>query len=463
MCSTELSQPASKPSAVEAEVITIRSASGTEPSTSVKRPSAQSKGVNVPIGDARWWHATFLLMGDVMGTGVLSLPSASALLGWIPSMISLSLFGVASIYSGQLLVHVKALYPHISSYADIAHALVGPKFAAFTKWTLVVAWGMVLPYYLLGAAESLAIIAPDAELCYWQWTLVAAGMLILPIQLRTLHHVSFICAPSAVAIVVAIILIIINIAMDGNSTKFGENTTVGLKDGVSFIRVYSSLAAYIFAFQGHSRFVEMTAEMKDPVGEFPCALNISYPIMTAVYAVTVIACYGILGDQVDDFLPASMSDGVMKSIVGVLITFHILVAYVFTQTAFVRTLQRLIFGDAAVTEGGHFSRWTWAVISVSYLGFAYTIANAIPFFSDLQELIGSLTGSPIIFGWPPLFYLLAKKKQRVPITMTDKIVCGLIFLWILFPLLTVLGTYASIEDIIDDVADSGTPFGCSTS
>ena len=39
------------------------------------------------------------------------------------------------------------------------------------------------------------------------------------------------------------------------------------------------------------------------------------------------------------------------------------------------------------------------------LAFGFVVANAIPFFEDFQNLLGSLTGAPILFGWHAFFYL----------------------------------------------------------
>ena len=54
----------------------------------------------------------------------------------------------------------------------------------------------------------------------------------------------------------------------------------------------------------------------------------------------------------------------------------------------------------------------WLLITSTYLAFAWAVGNLIPFFSDVQGLLGALLGAPIAFMWPSLYYLLTSKKQN---------------------------------------------------
>jgi len=65
------------------------------------------------LGSARntLFASVFLLLGDVMGTGVLSLPSSASKIGWGMSISALIVFAFAAYYSGVLLSAVKQKYP----------------------------------------------------------------------------------------------------------------------------------------------------------------------------------------------------------------------------------------------------------------------------------------------------------------------------------------------------------------
>ena len=78
-------------------------------------------------------------------------------------------------------------------------------------------------------------------------------------------------------------------------------------------------------------------------------------------------------------------------------------------------------------------------------------------FSAIQGLIGSLCGSPILFGFPAAFYILACRLNKKKISTFDKVTCAL-FLCVLCPLFFLCGTIDSIMQIGDAVKDAGTPF-----
>ena len=100
-------------------------------------------------------------------------------------------FGCTAWYSGRLLSICKnRLYPHATSFSDLALACSGPTFALCTRAALMTGWALILPYFVVGAASALAAAFPDAELCYWHWSLVIMGLMAPALQLRSLHALS---------------------------------------------------------------------------------------------------------------------------------------------------------------------------------------------------------------------------------------------------------------------------------
>jgi hypothetical protein len=96
------------------------------------------------------------------------------------------------------------------------------------------------------------------------------------------------------------------------------------------------------------------------------------------------------------------------------------------------------------------------------------MAGLIPFFGDIQELIGSLFGSTQMFGWPSLFFILSLKNKTENGTWKETIhsmgLCNCtvnaIFLFVLTPVFFILGTIGAIQDIVADIGVSGSPFQC---
>ena len=91
--------------------------------------------------------------------------------------------------------------------------------------------------------------------------------------------------------------------------------------------------------------------------------------------------------------------------------------------------------------------------------FASTSAASCPFFADFQNLLGSVTGAPIVFGFPALFYLRACQLHGKRVSRVDAVGCA-VFLGVFLPMFTVLGTVTALRDIAEDWADNGAPFEC---
>jgi vesicular inhibitory amino acid transporter len=274
-----------------------------------------------------------LMIGVIMGTGVMGLPAAMAKLGWVLGVGSIVVFGLFSAYAALLLSHTRNThYPQVNSFADLATEVVGPRFGALTRVLIVANWASLLPYYLMAAVSSIesasravpaldldffgaAVDLPDVHLCYWQWALVLMAVLLIPLQIRTLGSLSGLAAVSDAAVVFALLLMLGTFATMpmpearalayANVTAAGDCADSGLWCAVSnaahvagtktslwpaadatFLDAYGSFSSFIFAFQGHSIFLEVMGQMNPATvaADFRAATIGANLGMGAVYA-----------------------------------------------------------------------------------------------------------------------------------------------------------------------------------
>ncbi len=431
-----------------------------------------------------WGMTALIVTGEVMGTGVLALPHAFAQLGWVLGLSCAVFFGLTATYSGVLLTRVKNIqYPEIAacreasgvrvaaeatSFADVALTLFGPRFAQFTRGCILSTWALLLPYYLITAVESLQLAFPHASLCFWQWSLLVCAGLLPFLQLRSLHLISLLSAASTAAMVAVTGFLLATLAYDAAHGRDGATDapsaqrSIGIPPGETFLTVYSSMGSFIFAYQGQSMFLEIMREMQEP-RSFPRALYVANGLMGLVYTASVAVGYGVCGSSVARFLPDSLPAGPAKTALSALLTFHVGVAYLITGQPLHRNYHRSLF-PATADESGPLAATHWLLLTLGQLAFGFFVANAIPFFADFQNLLGTLTGAPIVFGWPALFYLrghqlLDDPKERESLSCTDGILCAL-FLLVFLPLFTVLGTLNACRDIMHDWNELGRPFAC---
>ncbi len=111
---------------------------------------------------------------------------------------------------------------------------------------------------------------------------------------------------------------------------------------------------------------------------------------------------------------------------------------------------------ANAVEGG---RAHWCLIQIGILILSFCIAQSIPFFSDFQNLVGALLAAPTMFGWPALFYWYGMRKNGEKISVFNWWVCW-IFMGLVMPFCTVVGTVSATKSLINDWSTFGKPFDC---
>lgn len=425
---------------------------------------------NTVLGSARtpWYWTSIIMLADVLGTGILSLPYAAAVLGWACSLVCITIFALLANYSSVLLSKVQQMHPHFTSFAIAATELGGPRFGKFTQICILLNWGSLAVYFLVAAADSIGNITTYGLLdCQINRTIIAALLLLIPCQMRDFHSMSkVLAAPSFLAIIGAVAIILITLLVQ-DAQEFGSNTTVGPAPGTNGFDFINAMAAIVFAYKGQSIFFELMAEMKSS-NKFPSATMMAYIIMFLAYSTTAIVAYGIKGSSVPGFLPNILDGGSANAkAVSVLTCFHIMVAYVVCVQPLHVWLHCTFFPKTVYKSTWNGSR-DWLITTVSFTLIGWTIANLIPFFADIQSLIGNLFGAPIMFGWPPLFYFLAKRQETESKSIHEALrqmgwwnglICGFMLL-VLVPLFVIFGTIGSMISLIDDAQNAGQPFGC---
>ena len=228
----------------------------------------------------------------------------------------------------------------------------------------------------------------------------------------------------------------------------------------AFLQIYGRTSTMVFAYQGQSIYYEIMREMKSS-SDFPKAILAASTIMGSVYGATCLVSVFFLGRNVPEFLPDAIptSHMIVRRIVGWLLAYHVLVSYILTNQPLASKFHAMISPDTLLDYVSWRGKLYWLAITSTLLTFSFLLANAIPFFSTFQALIGSLLGAPLMFGWPAFFYLSACVQQGTVVPCIDGALCFL-FLMIFLPLCTFAGCISAIENLISDWNSQGLPFQC---
>ena len=66
------------------------------------------------------------MIAETISLGILSLPSAIAAIGLVPSIILLIGLGLCATYTGYVMGQFKNAYPHVHNMADAGEVMAGP-------------------------------------------------------------------------------------------------------------------------------------------------------------------------------------------------------------------------------------------------------------------------------------------------------------------------------------------------
>jgi hypothetical protein len=187
--------------------------------------------------------------------------------------------------------------------------------------------------------------------------------------------------------------------------------------------------------------------------------------MCFAYGLTVVVAYGVKGAETPEFLPDSLPAGFSRRLAGALVVLHITVSYVIACQPLHDWLHHKVF-PKTYHEESTVGTIHWFLITGGYLIFGFVVGNLIPFFADVQALIGSLFGAPTIFGWPAVFYLVLFRrkssswKEAIESMGYGHALTCFLFLFVCTPIFCILGTTGAIQSIVKDTKEAMTPFQC---
>jgi len=406
-----------------------------------------------------WINVVFIIMADLIGTGIVGLPETFSRMGWVVGTVVLTFFGLLTAYAGLLLWRLHMTYRDGVTYGNLAESVSGN----ILKW---IAFCIVYSHFFLKMANYLLAAAKAVQAALWMYDIclyfatVGSLAFIVPLcQLRTLHQVSFAGAFSITMISVSILLLLVNAYATWGDIEV-ENISYNMAPQQSgfqgFLTSFSALGALTFAYGGQGMYLETMSEMRNPK-EFPKALSVFMTLIIAFYLLSSLSLYFRYGDTSYQYVIFNMGDGAMKTVAAVCMFLHVLVSFCLNQQLLTRALHARIW-PYSVNLKDCKSGTQWFVISISGVLLSWVVANAIPFFSDLEALISSLCVGPTTFGFPALFYLLACRQLGKQIPLWERLVCYLMcFIAIFF---VTVGTAVQIYTIYKNTGTYGMPFTC---
>ncbi|SGY39804.1 BQ5605_C003g02279 [Microbotryum silenes-dioicae] len=391
-------------------------------------------------------HATVHKCSDIIGlvrqksliiyqASAVGVPFVFSAIGLIPGILGIIGLSMMSTWSSYVIGTFKLRHPEVHSIADVGFIL-GGRFGKELLGTLYALCESCRYESPLRNPALIRFLTTDT-LC-----ICASGLLSISIALNALTNhgtcsVTFVAAGSIAVYFLSIIRTIDKISFLGwigmvsiLSAIFTLGVAVGVQDRPAaapqtgpwdghfqlvghpkFYKALSALGTIVVGFGGTPAFFNVVSEMRDPK-DFPKTVLLCQGSITFVYLVVGIIVYAFCGDYVTS--PALGSAGpVLKKvcyglalpalIVGSVIYLHLSAKYIFV---------RLLRGGPHLVSNSAIHWITWLSLVLGCVTFAFFIAEAIPVFSGLIDLVGSLFGTMMTLSIMGVMWLYDHLEER---------------------------------------------------
>lgn len=404
-----------------------------------------------------WLATAALIIADIVGTGVLSLPGAFASLGMVYGVVALIVCYPLNFFSGYQLNKVHLAYSSAVTFGDVGFRLFGTLGGVIMYGSLYFYLLLLLGDYFITLSKSIQSIFWSLDLCRPMAGVVTALLLLPSNQLRTLGGLTYLSIMSFGTVLVVLVIYLYTITTSAGGEEDCVPETITHANGV--LSVAGSISKFIFAFSGQKIFLEMQAEMKEPE-LFVRSMHVALPILASVFMLIAVTSLLRCGDHTPGYILDALEYNWSRTLANVLMFAHLVVSYTISQQVLARAVALRALPRALGV--GSASRATWFMLTTVQMVLGWTMANLVPLFGDFVSLMGSLLSTQMSFTFPTVLYLGARYRYgpMVPGAL-DQLMIGLSFVCLLVAaFFTAVGTISAVQHIITDAKSIGQPFGC---
>ncbi|QDZ17624.1 transmembrane amino acid transporter [Chloropicon primus] len=417
------------------------------------------RGFQPPSRITGWVNVVFIIMADLIGTGIVGLPETFTRMGWAIGLLILISFGLLTAYSGLLLWRLHMTYDSGVTFGNLAHSVSG-RVMMWVTWVIVYShFFLKMANYLLAAAKAIQSALWMYKICLYYATVASLAFLLPLCQIRTLHEISYAGLFSVLMISTTIMLLLIR-AYSTWGDRESEGVTYNalpLESGPrGFLSAFSAMGSLVFAYGGQGMYLETMSEMKNPK-DFPKALSVFMTLIILIYVWSSTSLYFRYGDTSYGYVIFNMGNNAMQTAASTCMVLHVFVSFCLNSQLLTRAIQVRLF-PSNVSANNKKEALQWLCISTCTVLSSWLVSNAIPFFSDMEAIISSLCVGPTTFGFPALFYLLACRRNGKVVPLWERALCYCMILIAIF--FVTVGTGVDIYTIIENAGTYGRPFTC---
>lgn len=423
-----------------------------------------------------WVRAAMFLLKQTFATGVLSIPSAMYYLGAVAGCLFILLWSAVNTYMAHIQGQYKLAHPRMHTVIDAAEIATLDLTGGRKGWARVakgiaealyiVSWLLCIGLSVLAIGTALNAVSGHAA-CTVAFNVVAFVVCTATGSIRKIHGLGILLWIGFVSAVASILIVVIAVAVRDRPAAapqegdFDLGFSAGPPPGTTFTQAWAASIAIYASSANTCGYVPVMSEMRRPADYFK-SLYVSGSWIAASYLALATTVYAYCGKWVTS--PSLGSAGDRIKVVSYAVALPGLVAtgmitvHVVAKSLFVRVLRNSKHLTANTVT--HWGVWMGCTTTCGFLG--WLLAEAIPFFTSLVSLIGSLGFGPLGMCLPPvLWFSLNKEKRRG--TVRERATWWFhVAILVMGLFLSIGGTYANISNIVDQfrAGKVGSAFSC---
>ncbi|OIW11403.1 hypothetical protein TanjilG_10721 [Lupinus angustifolius] len=383
---------------------------------------------------------------SVVGTGVLGLPYAFRVAGWVAGSIGIAIVGIATFYCMLLLVRCREKLAseepltESRTYGDLGYRCFGTPGRYLTELLISLALCGGSVAYLVFIGQNLHSVFQSHEI-----TLTSYIFMLVPVEigLSWIRSLSSLAPFSIFADVCNVLAIAIVVKEDigqavVNGFSFEERTTI--TSNIGGLPFAAGMA--VFCFEGIGMTLALENSMQDRA-KFPRLLAQTFGGITFVYILFGFCGYIAFGEETRDIVTLNLP----RNWSSIAVQLGLCLGLVFTFPMIIHPINEILEGKLNFVDRGNNEptkmRKIWIYISRTAVVVVLAIlASFVPEFGVFASFVGSTICAVISFVLPATFHL---KLFGSSLSIWEKsldyfiLLCGLFF--------AVYGTYNTVVGV----------------
>ncbi|KAK8520948.1 hypothetical protein V6N12_004870 [Hibiscus sabdariffa] len=426
------------------------------------RLDSDAGAVFVLESKGKWWHAGFHLTTAIVGPTILTLPYAFRGLGWILGFSCLTGMGCVTFYSYYLMSLVldhceKDGRRHIR-FRELAADVLGSGwmfyFVIFIQTAMNIGVGIGS---ILLAGECLQImysnLSPNGSLKLYVFIAMVTAVMVVLSQMPSFHslrHLNFASLILSLAYTFLVVGACIHAGLSKNSPP--RDYSLESKSSARTFSAFTSISIIAASF-GNGILPEIQATLAPPAtGKMFKGLVLCYSVILVTFYTASASGYWAFGNKSNSNILKSLmpDDGPALAppiVIALAVLFILLqlfaIGLVYSQVAY-----EIMEQQSADVNQGMFSKRNLIprlILRTLYNIFCGFMAALLPFFGDINGVIGAIGFIPLDFVLPMLLYNMTYKRSKSPFTYRINL-----FIMVVFTGVGIMGTFSSIRKLVID-------------